>query len=150
MGVYTKAMPAKVNMGLACNQPPPLHEGGTSPIMEPLEWRMATPLGRPVVPEVYKMSARSSSSRGTCMASRSPEVTSDQLTTCPDERAVAPEVASTTMVSCSRAAPRAVATNGPSATTAVAPECASMRPTSAGASRGFMGTATPPARWAAV
>ncbi len=84
------------------------------------------------------------------MASRSPEVISDQLITCPDERAVAPGVASITRERLPFAAPRAVATNAPSATTAVAPECASMCPTSAGARRGFMGTATPPARCAAV
>ena len=39
-------------MGLAWNHPPPLHDGGTSPIMDALECRIATPLGRPVVPDV--------------------------------------------------------------------------------------------------
>ena len=45
-------MPAKVNSGLACSQPAPLQLGSTAPIIDPLEWRTATPLGRPVVPEV--------------------------------------------------------------------------------------------------
>ena len=48
-----------------------------------------------------------------------------------------------------RRPPGRCATSSPSATTAVAPEWASTWPTSAGARRGFMGTATPPARWAA-
>ena len=45
-------MPAKVNSGLEWSQPPPDQLGSTLPIMEPLEWRTATPLGRPVVPDV--------------------------------------------------------------------------------------------------
>ena len=52
MGVYTRAMPAKVKSGLACSHPAPVQLGSTAPIMDPLEWRTATPLGRPVVPEV--------------------------------------------------------------------------------------------------
>ena len=44
---------------------------------------------------------------------------------------------------------RSLRSRSPSATTAVAPECSSMWATSAGARRGFIGTATPPARWAA-
>jgi hypothetical protein len=51
--------------------------------------------------------------RGTCMASRSPEVISDQLITCPDEAAVAPGVASITRRGSPTSHPRAVATRRP-------------------------------------
>ena len=50
--MYTRAMPAKVKSGLACSHPFPFQLGSTAPIMDPLAWRTATPLGRPVVPDV--------------------------------------------------------------------------------------------------
>ncbi len=52
IGVYTSAMPAKVNNGLAWSHPPPVQFGSMAPTIDPFEWRTATPLGRPVVPEV--------------------------------------------------------------------------------------------------
>ena len=55
------AMPAKVNSGDAVHPAAPVHAGSLFGIMRELRWRTATPFGRPVVPEVYMMSARSSS-----------------------------------------------------------------------------------------
>src|SRR5204863_10035871 len=54
-----KPMPANVNRGLACSHHKPFHAGTALGIMAMLRWRTATPLGRPVVPDVYMMSARS-------------------------------------------------------------------------------------------
>src|SRR5205085_6255663 len=67
-----KPMPAKVNSGLLCIHHEPLHAGRALGIMAMLRWRTATPLGRPVVPDVYMMSARSPGSTGTCNALESP------------------------------------------------------------------------------
>src|SRR6266567_2409073 len=60
-----KPMPAKVKRGLLCIHQEPFHAGRALGIMAMLRWRTATPLGRPVVPDVYMMSARSPGSTGT-------------------------------------------------------------------------------------
>src|SRR5437763_2275073 len=67
-----KPMPAKVNNGLLCIHHEPLHAGRALGIMAMLRWRTATPLGRPVVPDVYMMSARSPFSTGTWNSPGSP------------------------------------------------------------------------------
>src|SRR5437588_4981723 len=67
-----KPMPANVNSGLACSHQTPLHVGAAFGIMAMLRWRTATPLGRPVVPEVYMMSARSPAATGTWNVEGSP------------------------------------------------------------------------------
>ena len=99
------------------------------------------------------MSARSSDWRGAWKGERSPATASAQPSTgpwVPSGVAVPPSVpASISATRRPAAASRSLPTSSPSATTAVAPEWASTCPTSAGARRGFMGTATPPARWAA-
>src|SRR5438874_12096740 len=58
-------MPANVNRGLLCIHHNPDQSGRLFGIMATLPWRTATPLGRPVVPEVYMMSARSPAVTGT-------------------------------------------------------------------------------------
>ncbi len=60
-----KAIPANVNIGAPWIQPAPVQTGSWFGIIATLRWRTATPFGRPVVPDVYMMSARSSSERGT-------------------------------------------------------------------------------------
>ncbi len=50
--MYTSEIPANVNKGLECTHPPPVQFGSTAPIMDAFECRTATPLGRPVVPDV--------------------------------------------------------------------------------------------------
>src|SRR5438309_11359351 len=60
-----KPMPAKVNSGLLCIHHAPDQFGPLLGIMATFPWRTATPLGRPVVPEVYMMSARSPAPTGT-------------------------------------------------------------------------------------
>src|SRR5438270_13945828 len=67
-----KPIPAKVNSGLACSHQSPFHDGAALGIMAMLRWRTATPLGVPVVPDVYMMSARSPASTGTWNALASP------------------------------------------------------------------------------
>src|SRR4051812_1161860 len=67
-----KPMPAKVNRGLPCSHHKPFHSGAALGIMAMLRWRTATPFGRPVVPEVYMMSARSPASTGTWNVDESP------------------------------------------------------------------------------
>src|SRR5437588_12107923 len=67
-----KPMPAKVNSGLPCIHHVPFHAGRALGIMAMLRWRTATPLGRPVVPDVYMMSARSPGSTGTWNVLESP------------------------------------------------------------------------------
>src|SRR5436309_10549135 len=52
-------IPANVNTGAPCNQPAPLQGDSRFGIIATFRWRTATPLGRPVVPDVYMMSARS-------------------------------------------------------------------------------------------
>ena len=58
-------MPAKVDSGEQWIHESPDQRGSPLAMMWVLRWRTATPLGRPVVPEVYMMSARSPSSTGT-------------------------------------------------------------------------------------
>jgi hypothetical protein len=65
IGLKMKPMPAKVNSGEPWSQPSPLKLGSDGATSERLSWRTATPLGRPVVPLVYMMSARSDPSTGT-------------------------------------------------------------------------------------
>src|SRR6266702_1758602 len=67
-----KPMPAKVKRGLLCIHHEPFHAGRALGIMAMLRWRTATPLGRPVVPDVYMMSARSPGSTGTWNVLESP------------------------------------------------------------------------------
>src|SRR5581483_323493 len=67
-----KPMPANVNSGLACSHHRPFHAGSALGIMAMLRWRTATPFGRPVVPEVYMMSARSPAVTGTWNVDMSP------------------------------------------------------------------------------
>src|SRR3954467_14475327 len=67
-----KPMPANVNSGLLCIHQLPFHAGRAFGIMAMLRWRTATPLGRPVVPDVYMMSARSPASTGTWTVLESP------------------------------------------------------------------------------
>ncbi len=98
------------------------------------------------------MSARSSEARGTWKVERSPAVASAQLSTgTPVSGGGVPASAPASIRVTRRPAPSSpsLRRRSPSATTADAPECSSMCATSAGARRGFMGTATPPARWAA-
>ena len=99
------------------------------------------------------MSARSSDRRGAWKAERSPAVASSQprIGTGLSGSDVVPPSAPASIRVTRRPAPASpsLRKRSPSATTAVAPECSSMWATSAGARRGFIGTATPPARWAA-
>ncbi len=59
------AMPANVNIGAPWIQPEPVQCGSWFGIIATLRCRTATPFGRPVVPDVYMMSARSSMLVGT-------------------------------------------------------------------------------------
>ena len=99
------------------------------------------------------MSARSSDRRGAWKGERSPAVASAHPSTGPavSGRVTVPSSAPASTRATRRSPPasRSLRTRSPSATMAVAPEWASTWATSAGARRGFMGTATPPARWAA-
>ena len=63
--MYAEAIPAKVNIGEACSHPAPDQRGRPLPIRAMLPWRTTTPFGRPVVPEVYMMSAMSADATGT-------------------------------------------------------------------------------------
>lgn len=56
-----KLIPAKVNSGEQWIHDSPVHFGSALGMMWELRWRTAIPLGAPVVPEVYMMSARSPS-----------------------------------------------------------------------------------------
>src|SRR5438093_12877247 len=60
-----KPIPAKVKSGLLCIHHAPDQFGKLFGIMATLPWRTATPLGRPVVPDVYMTSARSPAPTGT-------------------------------------------------------------------------------------
>src|SRR5437763_13023913 len=72
-----KPMPAKVKSGLLCVHHAPDQLGKLLGIMATLPWRTATPLGRPVVPDVYMMSARSPAPTGTWKAeSSAPSISS--------------------------------------------------------------------------
>ncbi len=65
IGLYTDAIPAKVDSGEPCIQPAPVQWGKPLGIIAALSWRTTTPLARPVVPDVYIRSAMSWSSTAT-------------------------------------------------------------------------------------
>ena len=96
------------------------------------------------------MSARSSDWRGAWKGERSPAVASAHPSTGTglSGGGTVPSSAPASIRATRRPVPasRSLRSRSPSATTAVAPECSSMWATSAGARRGFIGTATPPAR----
>lgn len=73
-------MPANVNIGDACSHPWPDHGGRPLGSMATLRWRTTTPLGQPVVPEVYMRSAMSSPSRGTWISLSSGSTASSHAT----------------------------------------------------------------------
>ena len=68
IGLKMKLMPANVNSGAPCSQPRSVQCGAPFGIIATLRCRTSTPFGRPVVPDVYMMSAMSSASTGTCMS----------------------------------------------------------------------------------
>ena len=68
IGLKMKLMPANVNSGAPCNQPRCDQCGAAFGIIATLRCRTSTPFGRPVVPDVYMMSAMSSSATGTWIA----------------------------------------------------------------------------------
>ena len=65
IGLKMKLMPANVNSGAPCSHPRFVHCGAPFGIIATLRCRTSTPFGRPVVPDVYMMSAMSSASSGT-------------------------------------------------------------------------------------
>ena len=68
IGLKMKLMPANVNSGAPCSQPRFVQFGAVFGIIATLRCRTSTPFGRPVVPDVYMMSAMSSASSGTCIS----------------------------------------------------------------------------------
>src|SRR5260370_41268389 len=73
-----KPRPAKVNTGVAVSHFNPFHDGSAFGSIAMLPCRTATPLGMPVVPDVYMTSARSVASTGTWMADASSLFTSSR------------------------------------------------------------------------
>ncbi len=67
IGLKMKLMPANVNSGAPCSQPTLVQWGAEFGIIATLRCRTSTPFGRPVVPDVYMMSAMSSAASGTCI-----------------------------------------------------------------------------------
>ena len=90
IGLYTKLMPAKVNRGEPCSQAVPVQGGSLLGRRDALRCRTTTPLGEPVVPEVYMMSARSSGSRSTWKSPASFAATDSHGTTPGTGRAAPP------------------------------------------------------------
>jgi len=80
IGLWMKPSPAKVKTGEAVSQPVPCHSGSWLGTRATWLWRTATPLGRPVVPEVYMMSARSSPSNGAWIRVSSSDFTASRST----------------------------------------------------------------------
>ena len=146
-------MPAKVNIGDACNHPLPVHRGSPLGTMATLRWRTTTPLGRPVVPDVYMRSAMSSPPTGTWNAPSSGSVASSQGTSPASSRA--PAAATGPVVtrwrssgSSDRAASSVGVVDAPLMAT-TAPAWPRTYPSSRVTRRVLVGTATAPALWTA-
>ena len=135
-------MPAKVNRGEPCSQAWSVQSGSPLGSMCRLRWRTAMPLGRPVVPEVYMMSARSSSDTGTWKVESSEDRTSTHWSVSASmtrSREGTPARASSRV---GRSVEDVMATTGPAWPRTAA--------TSREDSRVLVGTATAPALWMAA
>ena len=149
-----KAIPANVNRGDPWSQLVPLQGGSPLGRSETLRWRTTTPFGDPVVPEVYMMSARSSSLRSTWISPPSGSSRSGQATTLPAPSPGAPASsggAAASVVTTSDRVGTLVATAARvgrrerSVTAALASAWARIVASSTGVRRVLVGTATAPA-----
>ena len=149
IGLWMNPSPAKVKTGDAVSHPVPCHSGSWLGILATWPCRTATPLGRPVVPDVYMMSARSSPSSGAWIGESSSASHVLEVDGAVDRRG-AHRGHQRTARGRSRRAVRGSAPKEPLATTAVTSACSRMPRTSGGDRRLLSGTATAPSLWTAL